>query len=235
MKMPTNLAVNYESSALSESGNDQINCLLVEDDRFDRITFKRLNSRSNLNMNVFEACSIGEARDLLSEERVDILALDNTLPDGLGMVLSRELRNVKKYANLPIVMISGARDPQFVTAALDAGCTAVIDKGELTSESLEEIIKSAIRDSNPDRDGTFLSPEQMDAAMRQFTSDSVMDLNAPVLRLIRLSRKLQKQINDRQTSEHSSTAAEIEAVSYSLQRQLNNLITENQPAPRTRQ
>jgi len=229
MKMPTNLALNYEMPDVSETGEAAIKCLLLEDDRFDRITFKRLNSRSNLNMQVLEATSVSQAREYLSSEKIDVLVLDNDLPDGLGMVLSRELRNVKKFADLPMIMISGTKDEQFIAASLEAGCTAVLDKTDMTSERLEAVITSAIRDCKPNSTGTALSAKEMDAAMRKFTSDKVMNLNAPVLRLIRLSRKLQTNSNDGQINDHSSTAAEIEALSYALQRQLNDLIIYDQP------
>ncbi len=235
MKMPTNLALNYEMPALSDTGGDQINCLLLDDDRFDRITFKRLISGSNLNMKVLDAKSISEAREFLSTQSIDILFLDNNLPDGLGMVLSRELRNVKKFADLPIVMLSGSPDEQLISAALDSGCTAILDKSDICSDTLERTVKAAIRDSQPNATSAGLSPAELDAAKRQFTSDSVVDLNGPVLRLIRLSKKLQAQLQSGQNNGTESLAAEIEALSFLLQRRLNDLIIYDQPNTRIKQ
>ncbi len=89
--------------------------LLVEDEPLNRALVRAILQRADgqLHVVLHEADTIGRARQLLAQQRVDVLLLDVRLPDGSGLDLGRELRerrssNPELDGGLPLVAILSA-------------------------------------------------------------------------------------------------------------------------------
>ena len=83
----------------------------------------------------------GEAQVMISSHCPDLILLDLGLPDMDGMEV---LRSVRRWSNLPVVVVSARTDEQDKVLALDAGADDYLVKPFGTEELLARI-RSAIR------------------------------------------------------------------------------------------
>lgn len=91
--------------------------LVVEDDELLQLLLGfQLGEES---WEVLQARTCSEARTLLAAEPLDVVVLDESLPDGSGLVLVADIA-----AGVHVVLYSGSRVP-----SLPAGVHAIVDKG----------------------------------------------------------------------------------------------------------
>jgi two-component system, NarL family, response regulator NreC len=81
---------------------------------------------------VGEASTRGDAIDLVSASRPDVLVLDLTFPDGDALPLVRDLRS--RHPDLGIVVLTMHSDPETVRQALAAGASGYLVKGAHSQE-----------------------------------------------------------------------------------------------------
>lgn len=108
--------------------------LLVEDHALFRQALSLLLYR-NAAMEVMQAGSLAEARLLLGS--VDVVALDNYLPDGAGTDLIVEVRTNNPGAS--VLVLNDAPDSAGRRSALAAGADRVISKVESPFTIVDEI------------------------------------------------------------------------------------------------
>lgn len=106
-----------------------IRCLLVEDSEFDQRRIRRVLDHLGI-QKLDVADSLGAARAFLSTSRVDLILLDNGLPDGLGVDFALELKEQPNLANIPVVMVSDWPTPFMYDKALIARVRQVLRKDE---------------------------------------------------------------------------------------------------------
>lgn len=111
--------------ALEDDASDPIRVLLVEDHALFRQALSLLLYRRQ-QMEVVQAGSLAEARLLLGG--VDVVALDNILPDGAGVDLIGDVRSSNPDAS--VLVLSDAPDSANSESALEAGADAVLSKVE---------------------------------------------------------------------------------------------------------
>lgn len=109
----------------------QRHILAVEDDAVIRSLIRAILAQADTpairDATLHEAASLGQARQILASERIDLLLLDIHLPDGLGLDLAAELRGHR--ADRPaIVALTASVLPAEQQAALDSGCDAFLAK-----------------------------------------------------------------------------------------------------------
>jgi len=78
------------------------------------------------NVEIEHAKSIAAAKKYLQQEPVDLVILDNRLPDGLGIDFIDELR--KDFPSLKILMISGFKAATAKDLALHNGADGFLEK-----------------------------------------------------------------------------------------------------------
>ncbi|HEY9283788.1 MAG TPA: response regulator [Pyrinomonadaceae bacterium] len=78
---------------------------------------------------VKHAGSVGEALGVAREEHFDLFVLDSRYPDGSGVELCRQLRQVRPQA--PVVFYSGAALAEDEALGLGAGAEAYVVKPEI--------------------------------------------------------------------------------------------------------
>lgn len=120
--------------ALEYDATDPIRVLLVE----DHVAFRQALSLLLYNhqqMEVLQAGTLAEARLLLGE--VDVVGLDNLLPDGAGVDLIRDIHASNR--DIPVLVLSDASDQPSLDSALAAGADRVVSKGDRASRIIDEI------------------------------------------------------------------------------------------------
>lgn len=132
--------------ALEDDGSDSIRVLLVEDHTLFRQALSLLLYRRQ-QMEVVEAGTLAEARLLLGG--VDVVALDDILPDGAGVELIGDVRSSNPGAS--VLVLSDAPDSANSESVLEAGADAVLSKVESPFKIIEEIKLLADAHSAPRR------------------------------------------------------------------------------------
>jgi CheY-like chemotaxis protein len=119
--------------------------LLVEDEELNRTLVKAVLTRAAVGAvraaTVLDAASIGEARQRLDADDIDVVLLDVNLPDGNGLVLARELASRAGagegestadpgtgWRRPAVIAVTASVLPQDRAAALAAGCDGFLDK-----------------------------------------------------------------------------------------------------------
>jgi len=132
--------------ALEDDGSAQIRVLIVEDHTLFRQALSLLLYRCQ-QMEVFQAGTLAEARPLLGG--VDVVALDNALPDGAGVELIGDVRSSNPEAS--VLLLSDAPDSATSGSAVAAGADALLSKVESPFTIIEEIRHLADTGSAPRR------------------------------------------------------------------------------------
>lgn len=119
-----------------------IDVLLVEDDPADaglvRIALKSFGSRFALS----HVTSLAEALRRLEGQGCDVVLLDLSLPDSMGLDTIRHMREAAPA--VPLVVLTGHDDEDFAVKAMAAGTQDYLFKGETDGPSLKRAIRYAI-------------------------------------------------------------------------------------------
>ncbi len=86
---------------------DSIVCLIVDDDKFSRTFTKTALYQIGIK-NTKEASSAKEALELLQSFKIDIILLDQQMPEKTGLEFASELKRgiVDSAKNIPIIMVT---------------------------------------------------------------------------------------------------------------------------------
>ena len=120
---------------------DRIRLLVVDDDRVDRLAIRRAVEHSELDAEVVEATTAGEAMPLIASG-FDCLLLDHDLPGVTGVELTRTLR--ERGDLTPVILVTGQHDEELLRAAVDAGITDFFPKADLSPRRIALRIRFAI-------------------------------------------------------------------------------------------
>lgn len=105
--------------------------LIVDDCAAHRALIKRAVKKSEISCEVLEREGLKSARELLTERKEFSMAIiDLNLGDGSGCTLVKELRAMKEYNQLPIVVLSTSRLERDVEEAKSSGANWYLCKNE---------------------------------------------------------------------------------------------------------
>ena len=97
-------------------------CLIVDDDGLARLVLERFLS-TDPTLELAGTCgTLAEARAALAEAHVDLVFLDDDLPDGSGLDFLRRSEGTLP----PTILVTGA--PAVADSAVEAGAVAAITK-----------------------------------------------------------------------------------------------------------
>ncbi len=105
-----------------------IGVLFVDDSASVRLAYKQLLERSGYGCDL--ASSIGEGYNKASVGHYDLFVLDYFLPDGNGDELCRRLRELPKYRDTPVAIITSTYREDIIRKSLDAGALECTFKNE---------------------------------------------------------------------------------------------------------
>ncbi|MFA5804779.1 MAG: response regulator transcription factor, partial [Melioribacteraceae bacterium] len=116
-----------------------MNIALTDDHEIVREGLKKiLSKQSDLNV-VAEASSIKELESKLSEQQIDLVMLDISLPDKSGLDFIKDIKI--RYTDLKILMFSIYPDEKFAKRAIKMGADGYLSKSAKPSEIINAIRK----------------------------------------------------------------------------------------------
>ena len=124
----------------------QIRVAIIDGHTLTRYGLRQLMQQHRDIEIVGECASAAEAPALIAQACPDVVSVDSSLPDGDGMRLARELRDL--YAHLGIVMLTSRGEDDLLFRALDNGASAFVSKTAPVEEVLAAIRHSAVAASS---------------------------------------------------------------------------------------
>lgn len=161
-----------------------IQVLVVDDHRmFRQAVAAALDEEADVEV-VESVGTLAEARRSLEATDVDVILLDQRLPDGQGTHAAAELRALRPKAR--VVLVTAAAEASVLSEALAAGCVGFVTKGD-SIEELAAAVRAAAtgatavstgmlgRLTGPDRRGDALSEPltQRETAVLLFLADGL--------------------------------------------------------------
>lgn len=120
--------------------------LIVDDDEVDRIAFRRIISKINKDIEVFEALDGFETLKIVKEKKFDCIFLDYRLPQLDGLKVLKEIRALD--IRTPVVIITGQGDENLVVELLKVGAEDYLPKSLLSPESVLKSLEYSINSSH---------------------------------------------------------------------------------------
>jgi two-component system KDP operon response regulator KdpE len=128
--------------------------IVVEDEATNRELLRAVLARSRdprlTTADVVEAASLTAGRRALDECTPDLIILDVRLPDGSGLDLARELKQLGKAETLRVIAMSASVLPPDRAAALEAGCDVFLPKPFQPSELVATIQRLLAPSTQPE-------------------------------------------------------------------------------------
>ncbi|MBW2096526.1 MAG: response regulator [Deltaproteobacteria bacterium] len=120
--------------------------LIVDDSNTARMVVRRcLEIAGFMDATFLEAANGKEALTLLKQERADLVVTDLNMPVMDGETFLKWVKGSPKTHDIPVVMISSARNPAKERQVLDMGALAVLGKPvspEILRESVGNLVET---------------------------------------------------------------------------------------------
>ena len=122
---------------------DIFRILQIEDDEFDRLSFRRSLRAANINAEVCTAEDDRTAMEILNRQQFDCIFLDYLLPGTDGLSLLKRIRETDNFT--PIVVVTSQGDQNLAVEMMKAGAMDYITKKLLTPDGLSQTIRNIRR------------------------------------------------------------------------------------------
>ena len=120
-----------------------LHILVVEDNPGDLFLLQEFLRSSDLEIaQIRPAGHLAEARQILNQERVDLVFLDLSLPDSFGL---ESYKGLQEYAQrVPIILLTGLTDTKIAPQALVMGAQDYLIKGEFDEKLLARAVRYSV-------------------------------------------------------------------------------------------
>lgn len=125
--------------------------LLVEDNDTLRKLYTMQLARDGLT--VLEAATVKDASDHLHKTAIDLMLLDILLPDKNGLLFLEELRKDRKFANLPVIMLTQIPDEATSNKSQDLNIHGYLVKDQVTPVQISARVKLALEETSSQTSG----------------------------------------------------------------------------------
>lgn len=122
---------------------ETLKILLVDSDAAARLAVQRLFSHTNVTVAVTGAETCAAAIALLQEQAFDAVLLDYYLPDGNGLLLVRQSKQLG--LTVPLIVLTEQGDDQVAVELMKAGVADYLSKSKLAPEALARSLSNAVR------------------------------------------------------------------------------------------
>ena len=120
------------------------NVLLVEDSLGDTFIIRRsLMAEPGLGLDIATADSLASALTCLSDRRFDLILLDLSLPDSIGLPTLVSIQTAAP--EVPTVVLTGSDEEGIGLACIDLGAQDYMSKAQMRPETLRNIVSFALR------------------------------------------------------------------------------------------
>jgi DNA-binding NarL/FixJ family response regulator len=142
---PEVFALTYQDMAETEPapGGPDLTVLVVDDNTRYRQQLSRMIGKVSPSSLIYEAENIAEAISLGEQIQPQLALIDVVLEDEDGIHCARRLRNVSPLTRM--VLMSAYPDREFRRQALSAGAIAFLDKKDLDTASVRQVVEDALR------------------------------------------------------------------------------------------
>lgn len=113
--------------------------LIVDDMLASREAMARVLNRSGYE--TLPAMNGAEALALLKKNKIDLVLLDQMMPEVDGLTFLAGIRRFPKWKNLPVIMFTGVKDRSCVSRAQGLDVKAFLVKGEYDPRELMGLIE----------------------------------------------------------------------------------------------
>ncbi|MBI3169401.1 MAG: response regulator [Chloroflexi bacterium] len=127
----------------STKGGQELVLLIVDDNARYRQQLGRLVGKIYPAATLYEAENVAEALSLSKQVQPQLAFIDVVLDDEDGIQCARRVRAASPLTR--VVVISAYPDREFRRQALSAGVVAFLDKKDLDTESMRQVIEDALR------------------------------------------------------------------------------------------
>lgn len=122
------LAPQLESARALQQLTERIHpiVLVVEDDEFQHKAVRQI--LSGMQLELAYVMSGIEAINFVRKRQPSLILMDVGLPDIDGIEVTRQLKSIKQFANIPVIMITGHSEKTVVVNSLKAGAADFVVK-----------------------------------------------------------------------------------------------------------
>jgi DNA-binding NarL/FixJ family response regulator len=121
----------------------ELTVLVIDDNPRYRQQLSRLIGKLYPSSLIYEAENVSEALSLGEQVQPQLALIDVVLEDEDGIQCARRLRIISPSTR--IVVISAYPDREFRKQALSAGAVAFLDKKDLDTASVQQVVEDALR------------------------------------------------------------------------------------------
>lgn len=122
---------------------ETIRTLVIDDDEVDRTAVRRALTKAGILGELSEAKTCAEAIAIIKNSTFDCIFLDYRLPDGDGLALIQQIRQLGIHA--PLIVLTGQGDEQIAVDLMKAGATDYLTKSRVSPEQLLQVVRGATR------------------------------------------------------------------------------------------
>ncbi|MEH2287372.1 MAG: ATP-binding protein [Nostoc sp.] len=122
---------------------ETLKILVVDDDKIDRIAIRSALTTAGVQIELSEVGDGNDALSVLSTTTYDCVFLDYRLLKQDALTWIQQLRSSE--IKVPLVILTGQGDEKITLQLLKAGATDYLSKSTISSETLLQVLRSAIR------------------------------------------------------------------------------------------
>jgi signal transduction histidine kinase len=123
--------------------DETLKILVVDDDEVDRMAVRRALVKAGVRMELSEVGDGQSAIAALSNHNFDCAFIDYRLPDQDGLTLIQTIHSLN--IKVPLVVLTSQGDEQVAVELMKAGATDYLSKSRVSSETLAQVLRNAIR------------------------------------------------------------------------------------------
>ncbi len=184
--------------------NRCLNILLVEDDPGDTFLLQTLLTQNEtVQFNLSCATHLAEGLENLSATAFDIMLLDLSLPDSVGL---DTIDKVRTYTlDVPIIVLTGLDDEEIAMQAVQAGAQDYLAKGDLDDNMLIRAIRYAVERHRLQTELAH-AQRQEEESLKQANDELEIRVEARTAELRETNAHLQAEIAERTKAEREREA-----------------------------